>query len=95
MTVKTKQPKGNEMSGRAVVGRIVFSFDAKVLKVIDLNEDSMKPDKKIKIVKSGLDEVLKENKMKANQKYDIRVDIERFPSTTFLSSTHVNSADVR
>lgn len=95
MTVKTKQPKGNEMPGKAVVGRIVFSFDAKVLKVIDLNEDSMKPDKKIKIVKRGLNEVLKENKMEANQKYDIRVDTERFPSTTFLSSTHVNSADVR
>ena len=50
MTVKTKQPKGNEMPGKAVVGRIVFSFDAKVLKVIDLNEDSMSSETKFFIV---------------------------------------------
>ena len=55
MNAKTKQPRGNETQGRrVVVGRIVFSFNAQVLKVIDLEETDMKSDKKIEIVKNEL-----------------------------------------
>ena len=39
MNAKTRQPRGNEPRGRrVVVGRVVFSFNAQVLKVIDLDE---------------------------------------------------------
>ena len=92
MNAKTRQPRGNETQGRrVVVGRIVFSFNAQVLKVIDLDEASMKSDKKIEIVKSELGKLVKENKIKDSEKYDVGVDTERFPPTTFLSSTHSNS----
>ena len=36
MNAKTRQPRGNEPQGRrVVVGRIVFSFNAQVLKVME------------------------------------------------------------
>ena len=96
MNAKTNQPGGNETQGRrVVVGRIVFSFNAQVLKVIDLDETDMKSDKKIEIVKNELGKLVKENKIKDSEKYDVRVDTERFPPTTFLSSTHINSNQVK
>ena len=60
MNAKTRQPRGNETQGRrVVVGRIVFSFNAQVLKVIDLDETDMKSDKKIEIVKNELGKLVK------------------------------------
>lgn len=80
MTSKTKTKK-------SAAGRIVFSYNAKVIGVIDVNESSLKPEKKVKIIEDKLNEMVRDEVIKKSEKFNVRIDTERFPPSTFLSST--------
>ena len=76
---------------RSVAGRIVFSFNGKVIAFIDVDETSLKPDKKVKIVEDKLSEMVRKKVIKDNEKFNVRIYTERFPPPTFLSSTHAQT----
>lgn len=82
MTNKTRNMK-------SVAGRIVFSYNAKVIGIIDVDEASLKPEKKVKIVEDKLSEMIKSKVITRSEKFNVRIDTERFPPPTFLSSAHV------
>ncbi|MDA8142571.1 MAG: hypothetical protein M0T81_01155 [Thermoplasmatales archaeon] len=74
---------------KSVAGRIVFSYNEKVIDIIDVDEASLKPEKKVKIVEDKLSEMVKSKVIKRSEKFNVRIDTERFPPSTFLSSTHI------
>ena len=80
---------------KSVAGRIVFSYNAKVIGVIDVDEASLKPEKKVKIVEDKLSELVKSKVIKRSEKFNVRIDTERFPSSTFLSSTHIQPVNTK
>ncbi|MHB1439715.1 MAG: hypothetical protein ACYCSO_01070 [Cuniculiplasma sp.] len=80
MTNKTK-------TNKSAAGRIVFSYNAKVIGVIDVNESSLKPEKKVKIIEDKLNEMVRDEVIEQSEKFNVRIDTERFPPSTFLSST--------
>ncbi len=82
MASKTKEKK-------TVAGRIVFSYNTRVIGVIDVDEASLKPGKKVKIVEDKLSEMIRNNVIKNSEKFNVRIDTERFPPSTFLSSTQI------
>lgn len=71
----------------SVAGRIVFSHNEKVIGIIDVNEASLQPNKKVKIIENKLSEMVEKRVIKSNEKFNVRIDTERFPPSTFLSST--------
>ncbi len=82
MVDKTKDRK-------SVAGRIIFSYNGKVINFIDVDEASLKPEEKVKIIEDKLDEMVKNKEIKSSEKFNVRIDTERFPPSTFLSSTYL------
>ncbi len=86
MTIKTRNEK-------SVAGRIVFSYNAKVIDVIDLDEASLKPERKVKIVEDKLSEMVRKKVIKGSERFNVSIVTEWFPPSTFLSSTQLRPVD--
>ena len=88
--LRTKTSKNKNKN--PVAGRVIFTYGMKVIEVINLDENSLKPDMKVKVVENKLNEMVRKKVIRKDEKFDVRIDTERFPPSAFLSSTQFRSS---
>ena len=76
-----------------MAGKIIFTYKGEVISIIDVDEASLEPKKKVKIVEDKLDEMVRNKMIKKSEKFSVEINTERFPPPTFLSSTHFQSVN--